>query len=130
MKHIAALSILLSIALVVHAQEIATVRALIEKGGKKLTKEQLTTLFANGATVTGIVAQNPRRKFYNTFNKDGSLAGRSTDIMGQNSYGLLGTWSINDEGQFCTPRVSVASSGNDATPKPPCTFYFVLDSSY
>ena len=128
MKRIAVV-VALGITFAVHAQQPTTVGELLSKGGKKLTKDEVTSIYAAGVTVSGTVASTGRRKFETTYHKDGTLSGASTDQSGQAGYGLTGMWSINNDGQLCT-KVRHAWTGRDVTPKPPCSFQFILDDSY
>jgi hypothetical protein len=129
MRQIVWLVLLTIVPFAVYPDDAMTVGALVEKGGNKLTREQLDTIFAGGITISGVIAQNPRRKSENTFSKDGTFSGSSSEVSGQNGYGLFGTWSISTEGQFCIRNVKT-SAGRDASPQPPCTFYFQLGNTY
>ena len=83
------------------AQQPATVGDLLDQGGKKQTKDEFTKLLS-GATISGIQAQNPSRKFEITYKEDSSISGRGWEaIGGGNVSGVFGTWSVNDQGQLC-----------------------------
>lgn len=107
------------------AQQPATVGDLLDRGGKKLTKDELTTVLT-GATVKGTVPSNPGRQSEMTYNKDGTATGRSSGGSGVGSaYGLFGTWLINDQGQLCN---RLRNMWEDRSP--PCMFYFMLGDTY
>jgi hypothetical protein len=112
----------LGFAITVHAQQTMTVGELLSKGGKKLTKQEVTSIYASGVKISGL-SPSGARKFELTYFKDGTLSGQSTDTYGQDGRGLIGTWSINDEGKLCA-QIRNAATGRDATPNPPCGFRF------
>ena len=98
---------------------------LLSKGGRKLTKAEMTALYVAGATASETISRNGRRMIEARYDKDGYISGRSTDEAGRDAYGLTGTWTINDAGQLCV-RMQTAGIGRDVTPDPACTFQFVL----
>jgi hypothetical protein len=110
----------------VHAQQAVTVGEIVSKGAKKWSREDVAAFFSSDREIEGT---NPSgtRKFYLAYRKDGTLSGRSTDLDGNRGSGLMGTWSINDQGQFCTQITN--SYGRDATPNPPCGFRFSVGNS-
>jgi hypothetical protein len=110
----------------VHAQQSATVGEMISKGAKKWSKDDVAAFYSSEREIEGTNPSGTRR-FYLTYRKDGTLSGRSTDSDGNNGYGLVGTWSINDQGQFCTKVTN--TYGRDVTPNPPCGFRFSLGNT-
>jgi len=106
-----------------YAQQPITVGELLSKGATKLTKEDIASIYAGGVTISGI-SPGGSRKIYVTYLKDGTLSGRSTDLDDLRGYGLMGTWSINNEAQLCTQVRN--TYGRDVTPNPPCSFRFKL----
>jgi hypothetical protein len=112
-----------------HAQDASTLGELLAKGGKRLTKDEVTKLYGDEISVSGIVGATGRRRAENTYKKDGTMFGRSTDLGGQNGYGLTGTWTINNPGELCT-QLRSAQSGADVTPNPPCSFVYRLNDTH
>ena len=56
-------------------QQISTVGDVVDKGGKKLTKEEVRKLFS-GATVSGFQGGNfPNTRFRNQISPNGSVSG-------------------------------------------------------
>jgi hypothetical protein len=92
---------LLTFSLVAFAQQPATVGDLLDKGGKKLTKDELAKL-VTGATISGIAPSSPNWKSQHTYKDDGSLSGHAFRFSGgMGTVGVWGKWSINEKGQFC-----------------------------
>jgi len=82
-----------------YAQQSTTVGEILDKGGKKLSKEQTQALYA-GATVSGTQAGRPETTFQNKYMPDGTVVGdawRNGVFSGK----VSGTWSMNESGQFC-----------------------------
>ena len=127
--YIQASFMLFFLAMSAHAQESMKVSDILAKGGKKLTKEEVGAKFAVVITEAGVLAVNPNRKAVNTFNPDGTFAGRTSDLNGNDSYAILGKWSINELGQTCVSQVR-NTFGQDATPSSPCSFHFVLGDTH
>lgn len=125
MNHDVSLSVLLGamISAGAYAQDARTVGELLSKGGKKLTRAEITSLYDASPTVSG-VSPAGNRKFELTYSRDGTLSGRSTDLEGQRGYGLFGTWTVNDAAQVCSQLKN--AFGRDATPSPPCGFRYKL----
>ena len=113
---------LLLVPAVLFAQQPASVGDLLEKGGRKLTKEELATL------LTGAVLHRTQSGtgvgFEMTHNADGSVKGKLTLTNGQ-EVGVAGKWSVTDKGQYC--RDCVTTSGSRIKG---CTFIFALDNTY
>ena len=106
----------------VGAQQPTTVGDLIDKGGKKIAKEELSALL-KGATVSG-VQEGSGAKFSNTLNPDGSVKGTAVRSGGE-QFNLTGKWMVNDKGQLCS----------DLTPGwgrhfESCAFFFSLGKAY
>jgi hypothetical protein len=82
-----------------YGQQISTVGDVMDKGGKKLTKEEVQKL-ASGATVSGFQNNHPNIRFRNQLLPNGSVSG---DAWNGDAWftKISGTWSVNDAGQFC-----------------------------
>ncbi len=119
---------LFALSLVVLAQQpIITVGDLLGAGGRKLTRDEIHKVVTD-ATVSGVVPANPSRQSEMNYKKDGSASGRSSGGEGVGStYGLSGTWTVNDQGQFCL-KVNRSTDGADRSP--PCFYWFVLNERY
>jgi len=95
---------------------------LLARGGKRLTKDELVTLLA-GATLSGKLLNRPGVTFESDMKSDGTVSGSARS--GRDLVGLMGTWSVNDQGIVCT---DVRNSSGDKVGG--CSVYFVLDGSY
>ena len=116
---------LLTFSLVAFAQQPATVGELLDKGGKKLTKDELAKL-VTGATMSGISPINPSWKSQTTFKGDGSYSGIVVRAgAGVGTSGIFGKWSLNDQGLMCTDG---ANSSNQRIQN--CNFFFRLGTAY
>jgi hypothetical protein len=85
---------------VAYGQQISTVGDVMDKGGRKLTKEEVQKLFS-GATVSGFQGGKfPNTRFRNQTSPNGSVSGDAWhgDVWFTK---ISGTWSVNDAGQFC-----------------------------
>jgi hypothetical protein len=103
-----------------HSQQLSTVGDVLDRGGKKLTKEEVQKLYT-GATVSGVQAGKPEVTFQNKHMPDGSVTGngwRSGVFTGTFS----GTWYMNDNGQFCYNLVNGTIHN--------CFYYFQLSNRY
>src|SRR2546421_9287620 len=106
-------------------QQPATVGEILDKGGKKLTKEEVIKLVP-GATISGISMTNyPSYKSEYTYKGDGSMSGGALKISGGGYTSASGKWSVNEDGQLCTDR-STSSGRSDVY----CDHYFSLDGKY
>jgi len=119
---LAALAFVMSVS-AAFAQQPATVGDLIGKGGKKLTKEQLSALLKGGATVSG-VQEGSGARFSNTLNADGSVKGTAVRTGGD-KFELTGKWSVNDKGQLCSDLTPGWGRHFDS-----CNFFFILDNAH
>ncbi len=126
MNRILSALIAIGLSALVHAQQVTTVGDIVSKGGMKLSKEEVAAFYSSDREIEGI-SPSGTRKFYLTYRKDGTLSGRSTDTEGNRGYGLIGTWSINEKGQFCN-NITTGSGSRDVTPNPPCSFRYSLGS--
>ena len=106
----------------VGAQQPATVGDLIDKGGKKIAKDELSALL-KGATVSG-VQEGSGAKFSNTLNPDGSVKGTAVRTGGD-TFELTGKWSVNDKGQLCSDLTPGWGRHFDS-----CSFFFTLGNAY
>jgi hypothetical protein len=83
-----------------YGQQISTVGDVVDKGGKKLTKDEVQKL-ASGAIVSGFQGGNfPNTRFRNQLSPNGSVSGDAWhgDVWFTK---ISGTWSVNDAGQYC-----------------------------
>jgi hypothetical protein len=116
---------LLAIPLEALCQQPATVGEILDRGGQRLTKEEVIKL-VTGATVSGISMTNyPDYKTEYTYKSDGSMGGSSSRIAGRGFNTVNGRWSVNDDGQLCTDRAT--SSGRSDVY---CDHYFSLGGKY
>ena len=108
------------------AQHPATVGDLLDKGGKKLAKDEVTQL-VSGATVSGASFNDPQTTRVYTYRDNGSISGHSIVAMvPSSSRPVAGKWAISDQGQICVDRESSRTGKTDHY----CGFYFVLNNSY
>jgi hypothetical protein len=112
-----------SFSLSAHGQEPATVGALLDSGGKKLTKDELLKVIT-GATTRGVSTNFPRKLFI-TYKEDKSFTGSSTDLTGGSPRGVFGTWDVDDKGNFCA-NVRNTNGANDNV----CNPWFRLGEKY
>ena len=105
------------------AQHPATVGDLLDQGGRKLTKVEVSKLIA-GNVMSGPQVNNPTTKFANSYNEDGSFRGNS---VGSNRVvnGVWGTWVVDENGIMR----STINSSNGARFAGTSVF-FSLGSSY
>lgn len=116
---------LVAIPLEAFCQRPATVGELLEKGGKKLTKEEVTRL-VTGATVSGMSMTNyPNFRTEYTYKSDSSMNGGSSRVAGSEFISVKGGWSVTEDGQLRTDRTS--SWGNT---KAYYDHYFYLRGKY
>ena len=116
---------LLTLSLVAFAQQAATVGELLDKGGKKLTKDELAKL-VTGATIAGLAQSDPNYRSENTYKDDGSMSGHAFRVSGGTyTTGVFGTWSLNDQGQLCVVFKTNWGWGSQV-----CNFYFSLGTAY
>lgn len=106
------------------AQVPMTVGTLLDKGGKKLSKNELTEVITD-ATVTGPAPSVRGWNATHTYKADGSLSGMANMISGSRSTRLIGKWWLNDQGQMCTD----VTNGFDQNFKR-CDYYFRAGSAY
>jgi hypothetical protein len=105
-------------------QQISTVGDVVDKGGKKLTKEEVRKLFS-GATVSGFQGGNfPNTRFRNQISPNGSVSGDAWhgDVWFTK---ISGTWSVNDAGQFCNDLRN--DQGGKITG---CSFYYSIGDRF
>lgn len=108
------------------AQQAPTIPGLLEKGGAKLTKDELSALFA-GATVTGEASTNPELKAETAFARDGKLAGRISPYVGRGPLIVYtGTWTISEKGEACYKLASQTNNFNVER----CDPYYRLGNTY
>ena len=109
---------------VAYAQQSTTVGALLDRGGRKLTKAEITQL-VSGATIEGAQGGNfPDTTFKNVYAADGSVMG---DAWNRGTFfsKIKGKWSVNDAGQLCSDlrndRQEIIAG---------CQWYYVVGASY
>ena len=109
---------------VCQAQDTMTVGDLLDRGAKKLTKDEARTLYSN-ATITGTQGGNfPDTTFKNVFGADGIVKGDAWN-KGVWFSKINGKWSVNDKGQVCSDLV------NDQGGKiVGCFYVFALSNRY
>lgn len=81
----------------------ATLGELLEQGGKRLERAEVQALLV-GATLAGPTTMGGDVRL--EVKADGSLSG---NIRGVRSYGVMGTWKLEDDGRFCTDLTSAGS---------------------
>jgi hypothetical protein len=119
--------LLLTFSLHTFAQQAATVGELLDKGGKKLTKDEVAKLIP-GATIGGIIPRFPNMKSDHTYKDDGSVSGNVVRVTGggpSTATGVFGKWSVNEQGQICTDLRDTRGGSFQN-----CNFYFRLGDAY
>jgi hypothetical protein len=106
------------------AQQPIKVGDLFDKGGKKLTKEDLATLVP-GATIKGTAPSSPTWNAEQIYKNDGFLTGTAYRKIGAGTTGISGKWSVSDQGQLCT---DITNGYGQRFQR--CDFYYVLGTSY
>jgi hypothetical protein len=109
---------------ITYAQQPSTVGDILDKGGKRLTKEEVQRLYS-GATVSGVQgADHPETTFKNTYSTSGSVTG---DAWRNGTWfsKISGSWSANDSGQLCSD-LTTSQGGKIAG----CAYYFSLGGHY
>jgi len=109
---------------ITYAQQPSTVGDILDRGGKRLTKDEVQRLYS-GSTVSGTQGgDNPDTTFKNTYSANGSVNG---DAWRKGTWftKISGTWSTNDSGQFCSDLTN--SQGGKITG---CSYYFLLAGRY
>ena len=110
------------------AQTTVTVGEILDKGGKKLSKDEVTELLT-GATMKGIQTARPQNKFELSLKPDGSVSGSAIDWATQTNYvSVSGQWSINENGQYCTDLRN--SFGSKPAGTGNCNYVFAVDGSH
>jgi hypothetical protein len=104
------------------AQAPATVGDLLSGGGKRLTRDEVTSLLA-GATESGPQIGFPQIAFETTHKTDGTTTGWA---LGPNvDVKVSGTWKVDDQGRFCRDLLNTRGQKVQG-----CAFYFVRDGTY
>jgi len=107
-----------------YAQQSLTVGDLLDRGGKKLTKDEARKLYS-GATVSGVQGGNfPNTTFTNAFSANGTVNG---DAWNKGTWftKISGTWTVNDLGQICQDLVN--SQGGKIVG---CSYQYILGNVY
>jgi hypothetical protein len=105
-------------------QQPATVGETLDKGGKKLAKEEVVKL-VTGATISGTSMNSPDFRTEYTYKSDGSMSGGALRKSGPGFTSVSGKWSVNEDGQLCTDRTT--SSGRSDVY---CDHYFSFGGKY
>jgi len=121
---ILASSLLLAFPLSVFAQHPATVGEILDKGGKKLTQEEVTKVLT-GATTKGNSFNNSRYVREYTHKSDGSLSG-TAGPLGEKPEQYEGKWWISEAGQLCVDRKRTTARNYRRY----CGSYFVFGNEY
>ena len=107
-----------------HAQATITLGDLLDRGGKKLSKDEVRQLMS-GATMEGVQGGNfPNTTFKNKFTANGSVAGDAWN-SGNWFTKIRGTWSVNDAGQFCQELLNDSGERIGG-----CSNFYQLGTSY
>ena len=112
------------------AQQPTTVANLLDRGGKRLTRDEVAALLS-GATVSGTQIGRPTTTFEMLYKADGTASGTAFNRAGSRGDfrgGVLtvtGTWTIDADGRLC-----VDLRNNYGDPIQGCTVYFLLEGSY
>jgi hypothetical protein len=105
------------------AQDPETVKDVLSRGGKRLSKNEVVALYS-GATVSGQQVDRPATTFENRYKTDGTLSG-----VGRTDnnpwFGITGKWSVDDTGLLCHDL-----SNRDGSTSRLCSAFFALDDSY
>ncbi|MCK6393529.1 hypothetical protein [Zoogloea sp.] len=99
----------------------ATLGELLEQGGKRLDKAEVQALLV-GATLSGPTTMGGDVRL--EVKADGSVSG---NIRGVRSYGVMGTWKLEDDARFCTDLNSV---GARPTQLSSCNHYYRRGNDY
>src|SRR5471030_3272359 len=106
-------------------QQSTTVGEILDKGGNKLTKEEVIKL-VTGATVSGISMTNyPTFKSEYTYKGDSSMSGGASRVSVGGFTSVKGRWSVTEDGQLCTDRTTSLDNS-----KAYCDHYFSLGGKY
>lgn len=112
--------------ILVLAQRPATVGDLLDKGGKKLVRDEVMKL-VSGATISGTSFNDAKMTRVYTYKDDGSISGYSIlGMVPSTSRSVSGKWAISDQGQLCVDRESSRTGRTDHY----CGYYFVFSDSY
>ena len=112
-------------AVVASAEDPQTVKDLLGKGGKQLSKDELVSL-VSGATMSGTQINFPDRKFELEYKSNGEV--RGTGRSGSEPVrSLTGKWSVNEEAGLC---VELWNDLGQRLTSGRCLSYFVLDDAY
>ncbi|OGN16417.1 MAG: hypothetical protein A3B99_02825 [Candidatus Yanofskybacteria bacterium RIFCSPHIGHO2_02_FULL_44_12b] len=104
-----------------------TVGELLDKGGKKLSKDELEKL-VKGTTISGVLPSNPAWSSQKTYKDDGSLTGYNYRSSGASAQtGVTGKWQLSDAGELCIAMQEGYSMGNKIRS---CTVFFSLGAAY
>lgn len=98
------------------AQE--SVGALLDMGGKKLTRDELVPLLS-GTFMAGDSITQSGGKIGFTYQADGTVAGFSRMANGE-EYRHTGLWTVNEAGKFCRDMTRM-----DGRRWKDCRFFFV-----
>jgi hypothetical protein len=106
------------------AEDAQTVRDLLGKGGKRLSKDELLVLVP-GMTVSGTQLNRPNVTFEIEYKANGTVSGMArspTELLG-----ISGKWWVDETGRLCS---ELWNSLGQRVSSPGCLNYFVLDGAY
>lgn len=99
----------------------ATLGELLEQGGKRLDKAEVQALLV-GATLAGPTTTGGDVRL--EVKADGSLSGNMRTIR---SFGVMGTWKLEEDGRFCT---DLSSGGSRPVQIAACNHYYRKGNEY
>lgn len=106
------------------AQQASTLGNVLEHGGKKLTRDEMTPL-VSGATVSGVQGGNFRDvTFKNLYAADGTVTGNAWR-SGVWFTKIRGKWWIDQTGKFCQDLLNDRQETISA-----CQAYYALGTAY
>ncbi len=107
-----------------HGQQMVTVGDVLDRGGKKLSKEEVRQL-VSGATIAGVQGGNsPNISFQSNYSPSGSVNG---DVWNKGTWitKMSGNWSVNDSAQLCVDLVN-----SQGTKVVGCQSYYTQGNTY
>jgi len=102
------------------AQEPQIVKDLLDKGGKRVAKDELVAALSN-ATMSGSTSASTT--FENNYKADGTVSGAAH--VGSDLVGVFGKWSVNRDGMLCSQLRNTRGQAFGS-----CVPYFILDGAY
>ena len=100
----------------------ATLGELLDAGGKKLAKDEVTST-VSGKTVTGVNALGGETRI--DYNTDGAMVGSGKNPQGRGrEYPISGKWWVEENGKWCTDFRTPAG------PNSTCAYLFKSGDEY